>query len=162
MIAHPQVTKIPTINTIFHIHTPSLQLWSAIKPNELSMINPICARFRNRVMFVDSIEEIVVGNFITFANVIVIRNYGVIVIGPSVEQAFDTFFYFDQMVKLHLEIMKLQNGSMTVLEMEEEEVQRLHQRHEENAYTLAKEHFTARTRAILEKDENLLDESEGR
>eukprot|EP01083_Nonionella_stella_P062860 163431_1 len=154
------IQKTPTINTVFHINTPSLLTFSSISPNQLLMLNPICARFLNRVMYVDSLDEMYAGSFITVANVIVIRNHGVVVTGSSIEQAFDTFFYFEQMVQLQLKILELQGKNIEILEMDEEQAQTLQRKYLANQYPLAKQHFDARKRSIIEKEEELLEESE--
>lgn len=152
------IAKIPTMNTIFHINTDNLLTFSCIKPNTLLQLNPLCARFLNRIVYVDDLDEIWSGNFITFANVIVIKNYGVIITGSSIEQAFDTFFYFQQMVKLQLDILKLQNGNsgLEIIEMDVEKTQELQKKYQENSYQIAKQHFDARKRSVLEKEEKLL------
>ena len=152
------IQKTPTINTIFHVNTASLLTFSSIKPNNLLQLNPLCARFLNRVMYVDHLEEIYVGNFITFANVIVIKNYGVVITGSSIEQAFDTFYYFEQMVKLQLSTLKLQNGNtgIDIIEMDNDDTVEYQKKYQENSYQLAKQHFEARKRSVLEREEQLL------
>eukprot|EP01084_Bolivina_argentea_P228747 386260_1 len=154
------IQKTPTINTLFHIMSDSFLTFSCINPNELLMINPLCARFLNRVMYVNALEEIYDGSFITFANVIVVKNYGVLITGSSIEQAFDTWFYFEQMIKLQLEIVKLTNGNsdIKVEQMDNEKVHQLQIKYQENAYNIAKKHFDARKRSVLEKQEELLEE----
>ena len=156
------IAKIPTMNTIFHVNTGNLLTFSCIKPNNLLQLNPLCARFLNRIIYIDHLDEIYVGNFITFANVIVINNYGVIITGSSIEQAFDTFFYFEQMVALQLELLKLQNANcgIELIEMNIEQTQELQKKYQENSYQIAKQHFEARKRSVLENEEKLLQDTQ--
>jgi len=156
------ISKSPTINTIFHINTSSLLAFSCIRENRLLQFNPICARFFNRIMYVDHLDEIYVGNFITFANVIVVRNFGVIITGSSIEQAFDSFFYFEQMAKLQLKLTALRtaNSEVEICEMDTEQTEELQKKYQENSYQLAKDHFDARKRSVLEKNEQLLEQTQ--
>lgn len=109
-----------------------------------------------------NIEEIYTGNFVSVANVIVVKNHGAIITGASIEHAFDTFFYFEQMVALQLKIMGLSNtnSEIQISEIEPDRIEELQKKYISNSYQLAKQHFDARKRSILEKVENLLETEE--
>ena len=88
------------------------------------------------------------------ANIIVVKNEGIIITAKSVAMAFHRFYYLNQALNLQMSMLR-SNSGVNFDVINDKEVQRLAKEFEKNEEYYAQSHFDARAKYVLNKDEAL-------
>jgi ribulose-5-phosphate 4-epimerase/fuculose-1-phosphate aldolase len=148
--------KHPSAKVVLHLHSPYSTALTAIKGGRLEMIHQNAARFYGNVAYDDHFNGIadatVEGDRMAEAmgpkKVLFLANHGVVVVGETIAQAFDDFYYLERACQV--QVLAMQTGrSLNV--MPEEVARSTHDQ-------FAK--FTINADLHMEEIKNILDEED--
>ncbi|HTZ81396.1 MAG TPA: aldolase [Stellaceae bacterium] len=106
----------PSAKVVLHLHAPYSTAITAIKGGRLEMVHQNSARFYGQIAYDDHFNAIAVetgeGDRMAAAmggkRILFLANHGVIVVGNSVAQAFDDFYYLERAAQV--QILAMQTG----------------------------------------------------
>lgn len=109
--------QLPHARCILHVHTPSILTLACLKDFEFLMLDQNACRFYGRIAYdrdynglaIDDEEgERVASMMGEGKSVLFMGNHGVMVIGPTVAQAFDELYYLERAAEV--QVMAMQTG----------------------------------------------------
>ncbi|MEM7344368.1 MAG: class II aldolase/adducin family protein, partial [Chloroflexota bacterium] len=109
--------KLPQARCILHVHTPSILTLACLKDYEFLMLDQNACRFYGRIAYdrdynglaVDPEEGARVASLMgADKSVLFMGNHGVMVIGPTVAEAFDELYFLERAAEV--QVMALQTG----------------------------------------------------
>jgi ribulose-5-phosphate 4-epimerase/fuculose-1-phosphate aldolase len=117
--------KHPAATVVLHLHAPYSTAITAIRGGRVEMVHQNSARFFDEIAYDDHFNGIAVrvdeGDRMAEAmgskRILFLANHGVIVVGPSVAQAFDDFYYLERACQVQL--LAMQSGQPLNLMSEE-------------------------------------------
>jgi len=108
--------KHPSAKVVLHLHAPYSTALTAITGGRLEMVHQNSTRFYGRIAYDDHFNGIAVatdeGDRMAAAmgdkQILFLANHGVIVVGTSVERAFDDFYYLERAAQV--QVLAMQTG----------------------------------------------------
>ena len=103
-LAHPRAT------CVLHTHMPYATAITLLEPGRLEMVEQNALRFHEDIAYDDTYNGLVVDNaegdrlarVLGSKRVMFLANHGVIVVGPSVAEAFDLMYYLERACRLQV------------------------------------------------------------
>jgi ribulose-5-phosphate 4-epimerase/fuculose-1-phosphate aldolase len=150
-LAHPRAA------CVLHTHMPHATALTLLEDGRLGMVEQNALRFHDDIAYDDTYNGLVLdsaeGDRIARAlgdkRVLFLANHGVIVVGPSVAEAFDSLYYLERACRLQV-LARSMNGKLRAVRPEV--VRNTHRTLLADAPAYANAHFGALKR-ILDRDE---------
>ncbi len=109
----PLHRQVPQAACVLHTHQPNISAFAAIEDGTIEPVIQSSIRFHGRIAYdddytglaLDSSEGDRLAGVIGDKEVLLMRNHGVIVVGPTVAQAVDALYYLDRACELQLKAM---------------------------------------------------------
>jgi ribulose-5-phosphate 4-epimerase/fuculose-1-phosphate aldolase len=106
----------PTARVVLHLHPPYATALTAIQGGRLEMVHQNSARFFGQIAYDDHFNGIATGTAegdrmaaaMGGKPILFLANHGVVVVGDSVAQAFDDFYYLERACQVQL--LAMQSG----------------------------------------------------
>jgi ribulose-5-phosphate 4-epimerase/fuculose-1-phosphate aldolase len=146
----------PSAKVVLHLHAPYSTAITALKNGRLEMVHQNAARFYGEIAYDDDFNGIAVATnegdrmaeVMGDRRILFLANHGVVVVGDSIAQAFDDFYYLERAAQV--QILAMQTGRE--LNVMSDEMARL--THEQfSRFTVNSElHFDA-LKAMLDEEE---------
>jgi len=146
----------PAARVVLHLHAPYTTAITAIRGGRLEMVHQNSARFYGEIAYDDHFNGIAVatdeGDRMAAAmggkRILFLANHGVVVVGDSVAQAFDDFYYLERAAQV--QVLAMQTGRP--LALMPDELARLTHEQFGGVSVNAELHFTA-MKEILDAEE---------
>jgi ribulose-5-phosphate 4-epimerase/fuculose-1-phosphate aldolase len=104
--------NVPQARCVMHLHSPGALVLACLKDKTLPAIDNNTARFFNRVAVDDEFNGLGLGEegdrlaaCIGDRSVLLMGNHGVIVVGESIAQAFDSLYYFERACETYIAVL---------------------------------------------------------
>ncbi len=106
----------PSAKVVLHLHPPYATALTAVRPGRLEMIHQNAARFYDQIAYDDHFNGIATatdeGDRMAAAMgdkpILFLANHGVVVVGDTVGQAFDDFYYLERACQV--QVLAMQTG----------------------------------------------------
>jgi len=147
----------PHAACVLHTHMPYATALTLLEGGRLEMVEQNALRFHDDISYDDEYNGLVVDNAegdrlaraLGSKRVMFLANHGVIVVGPSVAEAFDSLYYLERACRLQV-LARMMGGKLRPVRPEV--VRTAYRMMREDAPKYAGAHFTALKR-ILEREE---------
>ena len=147
----------PAAKCVLHTHMPYATCLTLLEEGRLQMVEQNALRFRDDIAYDDVYNGLVVDNAegdrlataLGQKRVMFLANHGVIVVGESVAEAFDSLYYLERACRLQV-LARSMGGRLRAVRPEV--VRETHRMLAADAPKYAAAHFTA-LRRILEREE---------
>src|SRR5919198_5591529 len=147
----------PHAACVLHTHMPYATALTLLENGRLEMVEQNALRFHDDIAYDDTYNGLVVDNaegdrlarVLGNKRVMFLANHGVIVVGPSVAEAFDSLYYLERACRLQV-LARSMNGKLRAVRPEV--VRETHRLLLADAPKYASAHFNALKR-ILEREE---------
>src|SRR3954466_1428251 len=150
-LAHPQAA------CVLHTHMPHATALTLLEDGRLEMIEQNALRFHDDIAYDDTYNGLVVdqaegdrlASVLGAKRVLFLANHGVIVVGPSIAEAFDSLYYLERACRLQV-LARMMGGKLRAVRTEV--VGSAYRMMRADAPKYADAHFTALKRT-LEREE---------
>jgi ribulose-5-phosphate 4-epimerase/fuculose-1-phosphate aldolase len=146
----------PSAKVVLHLHAPYSTAITALRNGRLEMIHQNAARFYGEIAYDDDFNGIAVATnegdrmaeVMGDKRILFLANHGVVVVGNSIAQAFDDFYYLERAAQV--QILAMQTGRE--LNVMSDEMARLTHEQFGNFTVNSELHFDA-LKAMLDEEE---------
>jgi ribulose-5-phosphate 4-epimerase/fuculose-1-phosphate aldolase len=142
---------------VLHTHMPHATALTLLEDGRLEMVEQNALRFHDDIAYDDTYNGLVVDHsegdrlarVLGAKRVMFLANHGVIVVGPSIAEAFDSLYYLERACRLQV-LARMMGGKRRAVRPEVVDTARRMMREDAPAY--ARAHFSALKR-ILDREE---------